>query len=504
MSSSSSSRNEPARVAHAGESAPPLIPAGLDVRQVVKLIAATADITLLIDADGVIRSAEFGADFQREGFAPIVGRTWMETVTIESQPKVEALMDDAVNGEHRMSKWRQINHVVDGSGDVPVSYMALRANDSGMIIAVGRDQRGQAALQHKLVDAQHSLERDYWRLRNAETRYRQLFQLSNEALLVLDASTLRVLEANPAVMALFDTDRAPSVGQRFPSTELPLDAAAVEALLARVIASGRSDEVTMTVGAGFGGDSAERGNDLLVSVTPFRHDQQHLLMVRMSFTRVGPAESAEFRHAMAALRVAADGFAVATTSGVIVWANQTFADFLRVNDPDSLKGGSLERWVGRVEVDYDVLMSNLRQRGSVRLYATALRASDGGLIDVELSAVQVPGALPPMIAISARSIASRVSVGEAELTNQVAASAGAGGNPLARSADQLAALVGRMPLKDIVGETTELIEKLCIEASLQLSRDNRAAAAEMLGLSRQSFYVKMRRFGIGDLPGQDD
>jgi DNA-binding NtrC family response regulator len=67
---------------------------------------------------------------------------------------------------------------------------------------------------------------------------------------------------------------------------------------------------------------------------------------------------------------------------------------------------------------------------------------------------------------------------------------------LPRSADQLTNLVGRMPLKDIVGETAELIERLCIEAALALTRDNRASAAEMLGLSRQSLYVKLRRYGI--------
>jgi DNA-binding NtrC family response regulator len=56
-----------------------------------------------------------------------------------------------------------------------------------------------------------------------------------------------------------------------------------------------------------------------------------------------------------------------------------------------------------------------------------------------------------------------------------------------------------VPLKDIVGETAELIEKLCIEAALELTRDNRASAAEMLGLSRQSLYVKLRQYGLGDL-----
>ena len=69
-------------------------------------------------------------------------------------------------------------------------------------------------------------------------------------------------------------------------------------------------------------------------------------------------------------------------------------------------------------------------------------------------------------------------------------------------------LVGRVPLKNLVRETTDLIERLCIEAALDLTGDNRASAAEMLGLSRQGFYAKLRRYGLGDLGddpvGDDD
>ena len=46
---------------------------------------------------------------------------------------------------------------------------------------------------------------------------------------------------------------------------------------------------------------------------------------------------------------------------------------------------------------------------------------------------------------------------------------------------QMKDLVGRMPLKDIVRDTTDLIEQFCIEAALELTGDNRASAAEMLG-----------------------
>ncbi len=54
-------------------------------------------------------------------------------------------------------------------------------------------------------------------------------------------------------------------------------------------------------------------------------------------------------------------------------------------------------------------------------------------------------------------------------------------------------------MKELVREATEVIERLSIEAALELTNDNRASAAEMLGLSRQSLYVKLRRYGLGDL-----
>jgi DNA-binding NtrC family response regulator len=72
------------------------------------------------------------------------------------------------------------------------------------------------------------------------------------------------------------------------------------------------------------------------------------------------------------------------------------------------------------------------------------------------------------------------------------------GGEVPRSVEQLTELVGRVPLRELVRDATDLVEKLCIEAALQLTQDNRASAAEVLGLSRQSLYVKLRRYGLSD------
>jgi transcriptional regulator PpsR len=116
-----------------------------------------------------------------------------------------------------------------------------------------------------------------------------------------------------------------------------------------------------------------------------------------------------------------------------------------------------------------------------------LHGTNGGELQVEISGVSVKSGPLPCLGFSVRDVGRRLGTERPSL------------HQLPRSADQLVELVGRVPLQEIVSETADLIEKLCIEAALRLTRDNRASAAEMLGLSRQSLYVKLRRYNIGEV-----
>jgi transcriptional regulator PpsR len=173
-------------------------------------------------------------------------------------------------------------------------------------------------------------------------------------------------------------------------------------------------------------------------------------------------------------------------------ANPAFTDMLQLNPGEAVIGQSLDRWLGRSSVDLSVLIGNLRQHGVLRLFPTTLRGGFGEPGAVEISAVAIAEGAQPCLGFAIRDVARRLP------------SEGRGNRQLPRSADQLTGLVGRLPLKDIVGETTDLIERLCIEAALELTRDNRASAAEMLGLSRQSLYVKLRRYGMQERGGDGE
>jgi DNA-binding NtrC family response regulator len=71
--------------------------------------------------------------------------------------------------------------------------------------------------------------------------------------------------------------------------------------------------------------------------------------------------------------------------------------------------------------------------------------------------------------------------------------------------EELTSLVGRVSLRDLVRDTVDLVERHFIEAALELTNDNRTSASEVLGVSRQSLYVKMRRHKLADTaPDRDD
>ena len=56
--------------------------------------------------------------------------------------------------------------------------------------------------------------------------------------------------------------------------------------------------------------------------------------------------------------------------------------------------------------------------------------------------------------------------------------------------------IGKTPLLDLVKSTVEVVERHDVAAALELTRGNRTAAAEVLGLSRQSLYAKLGRYGL--------
>ena len=466
--------------------APDRLLGALDAEAAASVIAAAADIALIVDEKGVIRDVSVsGDDLAIDGYRKWVGRAWTETVTPESRPKVSSMLRDASSKTGR--KWRHINHPSSQGADVPLMYSAVQVGKQGYVVAFGRDMRSMAALQERLVEAQQSMERDYLRLRHMETRYRMLFEQASEAVLVVDATTHKVVEANPAAGQLIGEAVKRILDRPLPECFEPNGKQAVQTLLDGVRATGQAG----TVNARLSGGEWE----LAVGVSMFRQENGSLFLIRLSPVQSdAPSRGAAPEQSMTlmAIEAAPDGFVVTDMDGRILVANPAFVEMAQLGNREQAIGDLLDRWLGRTAVDLSVLIANLKRRGSLRLFATTIRGTNGMSTPVEISGISVPHAPVPCLGFTIRDVGRRL---ETNRRNR---------KELPRSVAQLTELVGRVPLKDIVGETTDLIEQLCIEAALELTQDNRASASEMLGLSRQSLYVKLRRYGLGDLGAESD
>jgi len=460
---------------------------GLNAETAANVIETATDVALIVDGDGVIQDVAFQqATLSAElgSYGGWLGRPWSETVTAESQPKIIALLEEA--STKRKSAWRQIHHQSVQGGEVPVLYCAVRLGRADRFVALGRDLRGVAELQHKLIEAQMSMERDYARLRQVEARYRLLFQLSSEPALIVDAGNNKVTEANPAALRLFNSNAKRVIGRSFPDG---FDAETTERLRAVL-----SDLRT----GGRGGDVHARllhgEKRVVVTASLFRQDVTSMIMIRLvpeADNRSGGIEPAEARLLKLA-ESAPVGLVVTDRDARILTANAAFAEMAQLTDGETARGQSLERWLGRAGIDLNVLVANLRQGESVRMFSTVIRGEYGATTDVEVSAVPLQEDTTISFGFAIHDVGRRLSpTSRSE-------------RELPRSADQLTELIGRVPLKDLVRETTEVIERLCIEAALNLTGNNRASAADMLGVSRQSLYVKLRRFGIADLSDENE
>ncbi len=441
---------------------------------VAQLVAATADVALVLDDDGVIRAASFGnAEVSPEGFDTWIGQPLVKTVTVESRPKVKALLQDAVR--NAPAKWREINHPANDGPDIPVRYFALNVGEAGRVVAIGRDLRSVAALQQRLLDTQHAMEREYARLRHAETRYRLLFQVASEAVLIINALNQKVVEANPAALHLLGRDVKQIVGRSFPEM-FALDHKDV---IRTLMVGGRAEGIRVRL--------AEGNRDCLLSTSVFRQEKATHLLARLM--PLEQDEATKLPHtdsqSLKIIQNLPEGFVVADQDLRILTANAAFLELTHLATEDHARGEPLHRFIGRSEVDLNVLVSNLRQVGAVREFNTVLRGVHGSSENVALTAVSVPDGRVPCFGFTVRTTAGQSPAQEIE-------------NSLPRSVEHLTRLVGRVSLKEIVKDTTDLIERLCIEAALELTRDNRASAAEMLGLSRQGLYAKLRRHGLVD------
>ncbi|KEO90158.1 transcriptional regulator [Erythrobacter longus] len=449
----------------------------LDADAAMKLAMVAGDITLVLDETGLIVDTAFDPK-EFPGFEGWEGTNWLDTVTVESRPKVMEMLAASRRGE--VQHWRQVNHPTR-DGDVPIRYAVLTVNGGEHRIAFGRDLREAGRMQQRLLQVQQSLERDYLRMRQLDARYRMLFENSGEPMMLVEAANLKIREANSMAHSLLGARAGSLSGKKLSGFVDKSSRDALQSLVGAALASNAASPAEITL---------SKGNRTVAAyASGFIQDRAQQLLVR--FASVEGADADITSPVLELVNEMPDGFVITDANLDVVSANTAFIEMVQASSLDPIVGRNLSSWIGRPGIDLELIEGQVDQHGSARNVSTVLRVNDDLEGEqIELSAVR-GDAEDGHYAFVIRPIGRRLR----DLPP--------GPQDLPRSVEQLTDLVGRVSLKEIVRESTDLIERLCIEAALQYTSDNRASAAEILGLSRQSLYSKLHRHGLGNLTGED-
>jgi len=438
-------------------------------------LRSASDIVIMLSNDQKIEAVHVNSP--RDSIGALEhwhGRKIADLLTSESKPKLNQRLADLANRETSSAAYVELNHA-DGELEFPVRYTIQPTNQDGGYILVGRDLRSTAEVQQQLVRAQLALEKEYEKHRDFETRYRVLRDTLSEAVVFIDASNGRVLDINPLAAKLIGIKADALTGLSVNALlKLKDGRSALDVLL--TTASDRELDPVSAV-------ATQSKEALILRPTLFRSAGDMMLLCRIDSSKRDSPITEDLLSALNTLYQRGSDAVVFTDSrGAIRHANEGFLTLCDIVQLSDLKNKMLGDFLLRGSIDQKVLLETAAQTGRIKTFSTKLKSAHGGEIDVEIAATHLNDRADPYFGFVLRD-RSRAEV------------AGDTGNH-DEAMQNAMELVGTAPLKELVAATADVVEKMCIETAVKLTDNNRVAAAELLGLSRQSFYVRLRKYGL--------
>ncbi len=443
-----------------------------------EIVATASDIAIVIDDAGIVQTVVVNPLNQTIGqLDHWINRDLKDFLGEDSQSRFNDLIADFRAGTATFTSAVEINHFDNTNWDFPIRYTFHATGRDGTILMLGRDLRPIAELQQRLVKAQLALEKDYENHRDFETRYRVLMESTHECLVLVDAASGRIVDLNSPAGKLLGTDPNSLTGRSFVGEFNEDKSGDFLDRLTEAASSDGSTSIKLSV--------ARTDRPVAIFPTLFRAGGDRTLLCRLATEFSTDKGAADLSDDLGALfNNGADSVIFSDEKGVIRAVNDAFLNLCNAARTADVKNRSFAEYLARGQVDLRVLLENAARTGRMRMFATKLITKHGTEIPVDISTTYLennPG-FAFVIRDSSRS----------EVLREV---------PSKSNEDQMknvVELVGSSPLKDIVSATTDVIEKICIETAVELTDNNRVAAAEMLGLSRQSLYVKLRKYGLID------
>lgn len=445
------------------------------------LIEQASDIAVHLDSNCHVAGVFVSPDSPSLGCLDHwVGRPFKDFLTVESAEKFAARIAELESDTNKQIGAIELNNSDNADWQFPIRYSVMRLQGGKGFLLIGRDLQPIAEVQQRLVHEQLARESDQQKIRRFETFYRVALEASETAMVLVDPETARIRDINSAGSRLLGAKPDVLPGNTFNQ--------AFEGIRRGELMEALQDAAEPEETRGVELVSRRNGKSVIVFPEFFRAAGELGMLCRM-LPVGGRSERADTNGQLFSMLYTAssDAIVILDAKGMVREANEAF---LEISDAAQLRdvvGKSFSNFLLRGEVDLRLLIEGTVREGRLRNYSTQFKSVVGSRADVAISSAQLRSGGNEMgiglIIRDSSGMGSSVDDGAEAVVSE-------------QALQNVMDLVGTASLKELVSATSDVIEKMCIDTALQMTRNNRAAAADMLGLSRQSLYVKLRKYGM--------
>ncbi len=440
------------------------------------VILHASDISLLIDTAGLILEVIYNAENKKLGnIEQWRTKNIRDFITKESSEKLEGILNLSSDANEKIKKdIIQLNHIKTGGEDFPIQYSIHPTGVKNQILLFGRDLTQIALAQQELMKTQLKFEKEYDRYRSFDTKYRVLLEQCGSAFIIVDQEG-QVIDFNKKAAALMEKSELNKIAledlfNQGTSTDI-LDE------LEKLNKSNPPNVMTVML--------KQLNKELQIMGTFFRSNDGVHTLIRLNNSPTQKVSRSKEKHYLTDLyQKTADAFVFIDEAGKIVDTNESFLTLSENPNIDELIGKSFSDFLRNSATDLKILTDNSKRLGKIRNYATDFITTFGSKIPVTISSTWVSNEDNDFYGFILRD-STNVEFEKQNDNEQ-------------HSWEATTKLVGSAPLKELVAQTGDIAERICLETALNLTSNNKVAAADLLSLSRQSLYVKLRKHNLLD------
>ena len=441
------------------------------------VILRASDISLLIDTAGLILEVIYNTENKNLGdIEHWRTRNIRDFITKESGIKLEEILNLSSTENEKIEKdIIQLNHIKNGGDDFPIQYSIHPTGVNNQILLFGRDLTQIAQAQQELMKTQLKFEREYDRYRSFDTKYRVILEQCGSAFIIVDEAG-QLIDFNQKAVAILEKADLNQMMLK----DLFYQGISIDILSELETLNKNTPSTALNLNV------KETNKEVQLKGTFFRsNDGVHSLIRLSSSSSQRTSHSKEKIYLSDLYQKTSDAFVFINEAGKIVDTNESFLILTENPNIDEVVGKSFSDFLKNATTDLKILTDNSKRLGKIRNYATDFITTFGSKIPVTISSTWVSNEDDDFYGFILRD-SSNIEL-EKQNDNEK------------HSWEATTKLVGRAPLKELVAQTGDIAERICLETALNLTNNNKVAAAELLSLSRQSLYVKLRKHNLLDI-----